>query len=193
MIGGAAVFDVREAERVLTAYAALMKKSCSEVRKECVKRFVRQMLKNTPPLTGGGKRKDHTEFLRRRILEMRLPRGRLTKALRARHMTKTEARAYYRKAVAMQGALISGWNAAAAFSGVKTAAWISRHGEKYGTARDRTRADGGGETQITFLDDSGSSGRTNLRRLAEAAAERVVRGFRGNAEALLKRALKQKR
>lgn len=193
MIGGAAVFDVREAERVLTAYAALMKKSCTDVRKECVKRFVRQMLKNTPPLTGGGKRKAHTDFLKKRILEMRLPRGRLTNALRERHMSKRDARAYYRAAAAMQGGLISGWNAAAAFSGVKTAAWISRHGEKYGTAKDTVRADGGGETRITFRDASQNSSRTNLRRLAEAAAERVVRGFRGNAEALLKRALKQKR
>lgn len=108
-------------------------------------------------------------------------------------MTKTEARAYYRKAVAMQGALISGWNAAAEFSGVKTAAWISRHGKKYGTAKDEHSSAGGGKTRITFRDASQNSSRTNLRRLAERAAERVVRGFRGNAEALLKRALKQKR
>lgn len=180
-------FDAVSAERTLTAYAALMKKSCTDVRKECVKRFVRQMLKNTPPLTGGGKRKAHTDFLKKRILEMRLPRGRLTKALRERRMTKTEARAYYRAAVAMQGGLISGWNAAAAFSGVKTAAWISRHGEKYGTAKDTVRADGGGETRITFRDASQNSRRTDMRRLAERAAERVVRGLRGNAEAILKK------
>lgn len=180
-------FDAVSAEQTLTAYAALMKKSCTDVRKECVKRFVRQMLKNTPPLTGGGKRKAHTDFLKKRILEMRLPRGRLTKALRERRMTKTEARAYYRSAVAMQGGLISGWNAAAAFSGVKTAAWISRHGEKYGTAKDTVRADGGGETRITFRDASQNSRRTDMRRLAERAAERVVRGLRGNAEAILKK------
>lgn len=186
-------FDAAECERALSAYAVLAKKSAADVRRECVKRFTRQMLKITPPLTGGGKRKDHTEFLRRRILEMRLPRGRLTNALRERHMSKRDARAYYRRALAAQGALLSGWNAAAAFSGVKAAAWISRHGERYGTAKDEHSSAGGGKTRITFRDASQNSSRTNLRRLAEAAAERVVRGFRGNAEALLKRALKQKR
>lgn len=182
--------DTSTLSRTLAAYGALAKKTAAEVVRDVAKRFSKQIVKQTPPLFGGKKRADHTAFLKHRILEMRLPRGKLTRAMmRTRHMSKAQARAYYRVAMARQGELISGWNAVARASGIKTPAWISRHGEKHGTSRERVSATG---AQITAsFSDNSKNGRTDIRRIAERAVKRVESGLRASAEHILRKRLKK--
>jgi len=186
-----AAFDDSGLRRVLAAYASATGKGAADIAREATARFVRHISKTMPPFVGGAKRKDHTAFLRRRVLEMHLPRGRLSKkAKRERVMTKQAARAYYRKALEMQGELISGWNAAATLAGVRPQNWISRHGKKHGSASEYLSR-GNAEIRVSFSDNSTQSHRTNISRLVKTALQTVERGFAKNAEAILKRRLRK--
>lgn len=178
-----------ELRRKCALFAAAAKKSASDTNREIGLRLVKLVLKGTPPLADGKKRKDHTQYLKRRILESRLPRGYIPYSeRRAAHMSKKQARAYYRTAVARQGEMISGWNALAEYAKIRPPAWIARHGKKHGSTR--CSADGSGETvHVTFHDVKNPNPRSrfNTARFGERALKRAIYGIEKAAEAILKR------
>ncbi|MBP3301790.1 MAG: hypothetical protein J6L64_01470 [Opitutales bacterium] len=187
------IINTSNLEKTLSAYAGLTKKASTEVVREVAKRFARIVLKMTPPFAGGGKRKTHTDFLKKRIKEMRLPRGRLSKKMIAtRKMSKKEATAYYRVAVARQGELLSGWNAVARAAGLKTPAWIARHGEKHGAARERI-TNTGSQMLVSFSDASQMRRRNDMRRIAASAVKRTESGLRGSVEHILRKKTRMRR
>lgn len=183
--------ETGELSAALAFYGAAMRKGLADAVADATKRFVRIVLRTTPPLAGGGKRKEHTDFLRRRILGMRLPRGKLTRGMRqTRHMSKAEARAYFRRAQEMQGALLSGWNAAARVAGLRPAQWIARHGEKYGSAESRL-SPSGASTRIRFSDGA-KNRRTDIAKFGARALSRVRNDMMKGAQAALARKIKSR-
>ena len=166
-------------QATLRAFSAGAKKTGAAIVVDAAKRFGRLALKGTPPLVGGKKRKDHTDFLKRRIIGMRLPRGKMTRAMiRDRHMSKVEARAYLRVALARQGEMLAGWNALASYSGLRPAQWIARHGKKHG--RIRVSGAGIGTSARVEFDDGATNRRFNMQRFVAQIAERVERGLAAN-------------
>lgn len=179
------VIDDKDLARVLAVLGAGGTRSAAEVLRDAVKRFSRIVLRGTPPLIGGKKRKDHTEFLQRRIIGMRLPRGNARRLRPEDHMSKREARAYFRVAKARQGELLSGWNAAAQFSGLSVPGWIARHGTRHG-ALLYSESPSGERASVTFVDDS-KNRRTNIDHLARRAVKRLEYGLQKQAEMMLRK------
>lgn len=172
--------------RAATLYAAAAAKSTVEIVRDSAGRLFRVLRKNTPPLIGGRTRKQHTDFLKARILEQRMPRGRLTKRKRARPMHKATAARFFKTAKARQGEMISGWNALAHFSGIKAPQWVERHGEKHGNATLRTGA-AATAAQIRFRDaESKTAKRTNMAGILNNALRQTAAGLAGNAARIMK-------
>lgn len=120
--------------RKITQKTNLLTASSGEIIREAARRFARRALKETPPLVGSATRAQHTQFLKSRIIGMRLPRGKLTRhMMRTAHMSKRDARAYFRVAKSRQGEMIGGWTKGAQAVGISVPSWIRRHGGKHGS------------------------------------------------------------
>lgn len=176
--------------RKITRKTNLLTASIEALVRESARRFARFALKETPPLIAGGSRSDHTRFLKARILGMRLPRGKLSRArMRDLHMSKKQARSYFRVAQKRQGEMIGGWARAAQALGIRVPGWIARHGGKHGAVAMNFK---GVDKRVVFtFTDGGNSRRTNMRALAGRIQSRVFRGMRGEIERTLRRAVKQ--
>lgn len=173
----------------ITLAATVCKKTVKETVADAAKRFTRIALKSTPPLltrNGLQKRKDHTDYLKTRILKNRLPRGYIPRrgADRAKlYMSKTAARQYYRNALAWQGQMIAGWNALAGETNLKPATWIRRHGKIHGSAETV-------ETDKSFIiraDYRTKSRSRDIEKFVPATMRQVERGLKKNAEHILRK------
>lgn len=164
----------------LRAFSRDAKRAGASIVADAAKRLGRIVLKETPPLGRFKKRKNHTDWLKKRILGMRLPRGKLTRSMmRDGHMTVKQSAAYFREAQRRQGEMLSGWNALAAFAGLRPAQWIARHGKKHG--RVRVSGAGAGTTARVVFEDGAASRRFDMSRFVRDAAARVERGLAANA------------
>lgn len=178
-------------ERATQIYAAAAQKSCGEIVRDTAARLARILRKNTPPLIGGRTRKQHTDFLKTRILEMRMPRGRLTKRKRSRPMHEATARRFFKVAKARQGEMISGWNALAQAGGVKLPQWITRHGKKHGDAT-LTERPTNSTLRIQFRDaETKAVKRTDMTRILGKSQRDVAAGLAGNAARILRARMKK--
>lgn len=175
--------------RKITRKANLLSAGANELAHEAARRFARLALKKSPPLTALTRAK-HTEFLKKRILEMRLPRGKLSRRKMAEsRMSKKTARKYFRIAKARQGELIGAWTKAAQIVGIPVPGWISRHGGKHGSARAKIKKDTGTQIAFTFK-DSENNARTNMRSLSANFQNSVYAGMKAEIQRVLKRKLK---
>lgn len=174
-------------ERATQIYAEAAQKSCDEIVRDTAARLARRLLRATPPLARGNKRKDHTNFLRQRILEMRMPRGRLTTRKLSRPMHEATARRFFAVAKARQGEMIAGWNALAKLGNIKPATWISRHGNNHGTAAAKTSSTGT-TAKITFEEHNAKTRtREDIGKILIREQSEVARGLAGNAAHILKK------
>lgn len=177
----------------LAVFAAATRRGVKDVNVEVGKRFAKRVLKGTPPLAQGWKRKDHTAFLRGRILDSRLPRGRITRAIsRDGRMSKKQARAYYRVASARQGEMAAGWNALGRYAAVRPPAWIARHGLKHGSVRVMDESGGSQTVEVRFVDCDSKSRRFDVAKFGADALRGVFSGMRKAAEAIMKRRAKKR-
>lgn len=180
--------DEDKMKNAITLAAAVCKKTVRETVFDAAKRFTRLALRSTPPLltrNGPQKRKDHTEFLKTRILRNRLPRGKIPRrgADRSKlYMSKSEARRYYRNAVAWQGRMIAGWNALAHETDVRPVTWIRRHGEVFGTAKSVETA-----KNFVIRAEYRSEGSRDIEKFVPAAMRQVERGMIKNAAHILRK------
>lgn len=192
--------------RKISQKTNLLTASVAEIVRETARRFARRALKETPPLIGAATRAQHTQFLKSRIIGMRLPRGKLTRRMmRTMHMSKKEARAYFRVAKARQGEMIGGWTRGANAVGIPVPSWINRHGGKHGrvsmqiSGRGALPGDRAGLhralfreafVEFEFTDSWENSRRTNMRNIAHNIKMAVFRGMRGEIERGLRRAVR---
>ncbi len=195
----AIIINKHDLDVLFNSIPRIAKQTSDEQIKELVRRFSRGALANTPPLLPSreagsskmrrweGTRREHTAFLRGRILGMRLPRGYLGRNSRDKHMSKAEAQAYFAEARRRQGELLSGWLAGAEWSGAKFPQWIRRHGKSHG-ALSWSSGWANSTARIGFVDNSKNRA-TNIRRFAERAKDRALYGLQKEAEKLLEKKL----
>lgn len=178
-------------QRAATIYAQAAQRAATDIVHDAAARLSRILRKNTPPLIGGRTRKQHTDFLKARILEQRMPRGRLTKRKRSRPMRAATAARFFKVAKARQGEMISGWNALARAGGAKLPQWLARHGEKHGAAT-LTERQTDSTLRIRFCDaETKAVKRTDMARILTKSQRDVAAGLAGNAARILRARMKK--
>lgn len=170
--------DTAALNRGMLRYAALSKKSATEITREAVKRFSRQAIKYTPPFNTAGGRRKQQENWRALIVERRHQRrkGRY-------YLEKRRTGAYLRTAKKMQGMLAAGFYPAAAATNAKgIPAIVKRHGNASGNYAEKTTAAGTTAT-VTF--------NKRAEFFAKRAVEKTASGFRAAAQSMLDRAIRR--
>ena len=147
--------DTRAFAAAMSRFADNSKKSSREILDQQAKLFVRDVMRITPPNTGGkGGRAQGTGKVRADLKRLFRPvkdnskdaqsglesihaanrdsRGRVRKKVTRVPVRRSEYQAFLKKQLEEVGKLLSGWSAAAKRLGLTVPAWVSRHGSERG-------------------------------------------------------------
>lgn len=189
----------RELDALVIRALAATGRSASEIIDYAANKFTREVVALTLRGTArpGGRgladspaqaRREHDEYLRRRIREERKKKygnfvhSRFRHNDRSSYLSKKEIPRYFARAKKLQGRIAAGWNASAKAMKVRVPAYVSRHGDVEGYFRKTVQLSSV-VAEAVFRASNGTHG--NVERFAKMALKNTNYALRNTAPGLL--------